>query len=1007
MARISKNRHFKIVTSFIMTAVMILSLFAGIGAIFVREDTSEVNASVLGSNGKFIIPSQSSSAELGTDANPFVVLEVVPNENMAQMGYLVSGQEPVDINKLEASDAASFLSDGSRPLTDKMTSEYGWLQWKDGDTPKKSEFANMLPESGSDEAFYTEDGVDYKIDQMTQKERGEYRQFGYYKLAGKDEEGNYKGNYKLGETITEVEGLGEGYGYYPEVGVGVPGKNKADLNETELSELDYEQIKKITNGKTLAELTEGVDYVIDSNGDIYFRVAEGTGVYSDKIYDRNTHTVKFMSSDEDDAVVYEVGGKKYEFTILAGDKLMADQIPSASAIEGHEYEYWKIKGENTKFDFNTPITDDLVLVPMYKGVMVHFVAVKDDGTPNEIIDEIELEFNSKLSQPADPDPEGYTFNGWYKDEGLTTGNEFVFGKKTKEETYVYAKYNVITYTVTFEPGSAGASAYDMPASQDVNYKQKVTEPTKKPKWSGHRFKEWHDSEGNKYDFNSEVTGNLVLTAVWNNEYTVSFNANGGTGAPAAQQVAAGDYAEEPTTVPTREDLTFGGWYEQNSNTKFDFAHTKINGNVELFAKWLCTVEFDSNGGKDLTPKTVQIEYNKTIAESGKTPANPEWDTAHEFVDWHIGSETGAVINFGTYKVTGNIKLVAKWRVNEYTITFLSNGQEYAVRKVTPGGKLTDIPTNPIFVNEYEYEFKFWTESTNATSATEFNLNQAINKDITLRAVYERYYYYDNFPEISYRNSREYFYTTSTKENRQYIVEFQYVPFSEVSTGNNQYLTKYSALTLYDDTSTGFSALHKSRTSGSTYSNYYTDIDETDSWWYWQWSGNSGKYAVAFGKESNTSDSNKKYYVVSKVHDSSVETSYKSNYEYYSYQRGSLGMTFGSKTTASASSIVYASSDKESNEIISFASRALISEEGLVSQLEPRSTSKGSGINTDYYTLNHEIDITTGALPEYVDEEDGTKAGNRNFVRYVIRQKKVAEARYTYKMVKVEDGYEAT
>ncbi|MBO4415109.1 MAG: InlB B-repeat-containing protein, partial [Lachnospiraceae bacterium] len=697
MARISKNRHFKIVTSFIMTAVMILSLFAGIGAIFVREDTSEVNASVLGSNGKFIIPSQSSSAELGTDANPFVVLEVVPNENMAQMGYLVSGQEPVDINKLEASDAASFLSDGSRPLTDKMTSEYGWLQWKDGDTPKKSEFANMLPESGSDEAFYTEDGVDYKIDQMTQKERGEYRQFGYYKLAGKDEEGNYKGNYKLGETITEVEGLGEGYGYYPEVGVGVPGKNKADLNETELSELDYEQIKKITNGKTLAELTEGVDYVIDSNGDIYFRVAEGTGVYSDKIYDRNTHTVKFMSSDEDDAVVYEVGGKKYEFTILAGDKLMADQIPSASAIEGHEYEYWKIKGENTKFDFNTPITDDLVLVPMYKGVMVHFVAVKDDGTPNEIIDEIELEFNSKLSQPADPDPEGYTFNGWYKDEGLTTGNEFVFGKKTKEETYVYAKYNVITYTVTFEPGSAGASAYDMPASQDVNYKQKATEPAK-PKWSGHRFKEWHDSEGNKYDFNSEVTGNLVLTAVWNNEYTVSFNANGGTGAPAAQQVAAGDYAEEPTTVPTREDLTFGGWYEQNSNTKFDFAHTKINGNVELFAKWLCKVEFNSDGGTDVA--TQYIPYGSKATE----PEDPTKEGGYEFLGWKKNTSDSSFFNFNT-ELTTNITLIAIWKHTSHTVTFKlnggyigsgsNNGRDRVVENVTHDTLLgTRYPGNP-------------------------------------------------------------------------------------------------------------------------------------------------------------------------------------------------------------------------------------------------------------------------------------------------------------------------
>lgn len=37
------------------------------------------------------------SAPIGTEANPFTVLEIVPSEQMAAMGYLISGCEPVDI----------------------------------------------------------------------------------------------------------------------------------------------------------------------------------------------------------------------------------------------------------------------------------------------------------------------------------------------------------------------------------------------------------------------------------------------------------------------------------------------------------------------------------------------------------------------------------------------------------------------------------------------------------------------------------------------------------------------------------------------------------------------------------------------------------------------------------------------------------------------------------------------------------------------------------------------
>lgn len=64
------------------------------------------------------------------------------------------------------------------------------------------------------------------------------------------------------------------------------------------------------------------------------------------------------------------------------------------------------------------------------------------------------------------------------------------------------------YTVTFN--SNGGSSV---ASRDVNYNEQVTKPSN-PTRTGYTFKEWH-LNGSVYDFNTPVTSNITLTAVWN------------------------------------------------------------------------------------------------------------------------------------------------------------------------------------------------------------------------------------------------------------------------------------------------------------------------------------------------------------------------------------------------------------------------------------------------------------------------------------------------------------
>lgn len=87
-------------------------------------------------------------------------------------------------------------------------------------------------------------------------------------------------------------------------------------------------------------------------------------------------------------------------------------------------------------------------------------------------------------------------------------------------------------------------------------------------------------------------------------YTVTFETNGG-GTVAQQTVNAGDKASEPSTEPTKNGYTFGGWYsDPNFANKYDF-NAPVNGNITLYAKWdAITITALDDGGTVTTPAGV-------------------------------------------------------------------------------------------------------------------------------------------------------------------------------------------------------------------------------------------------------------------------------------------------------------------------------------------------------------------------------------------------------------------
>lgn len=256
----------------------------------------------------------------------------------------------------------------------------------------------------------------------------------------------------------------------------------------------------------------------------------------------------------------------------------------------------------------------------------------------------------KATEPVAPVRDGYTFDGW-----LLDGQLYDFATPVTGNITLTADWTINTYTVRFD--TAGGSSVP---EQAIDHGQKVTEPAA-PTREGYTFTGWL-LDGRPFDFTTSVTGDLTLTAGWQeNEppapvtHTVTFDSAGGSPVE-PQTVADGAAAIDPGT-PERDGYKFTGWLLDGE--PFDFS-TPITGDITLVAGWeeseepapvLHAVTFDDGTGSTVT---VNVQDGETVQE----PAAPERD-GYEFTGWLLD---GQPYDFTT-PITGNIVLDAAWEQN--------------------------------------------------------------------------------------------------------------------------------------------------------------------------------------------------------------------------------------------------------------------------------------------------------------------------------------------------------
>ena len=257
----------------------------------------------------------------------------------------------------------------------------------------------------------------------------------------------------------------------------------------------------------------------------------------------------------------------------------------------------------------------------------------------------------------------------------SNGNSYAPGGSVPADvTELTVQWTAPTYAVTLNTNGGTINNGNVTS---YTYGVGATLPTDVTR-TGYTFKGWYYNEnltGSPVTAISNIeTGNKEYWAKWEiNQYTVTVKPENGE----ADITITQDYgtAIAAPADPTREGYTFTGWDR-------DIPATMPAENMTVTAKWKVnqyTITFDTNGGSEITPITQ--DYGTAIT----APANPTRE-GYTFIGWDKAIPATMPAE--------NMTITAKWKVNQYTITFDSNGGSEIAPITQDYGTAITAPADP-------------------------------------------------------------------------------------------------------------------------------------------------------------------------------------------------------------------------------------------------------------------------------------------------------------------------
>ena len=455
-------------------------------------------------------------------------------------------------------------------------------------------------------------------------------------------------------------------------------------------------------------------------------------------WERITYSVQF-NSNGGSAVVNQVIGE--------GDKVVK---PTDPTLTHYEFKGWfKDQDLTDEWDFNTDtVTAATTLYAKWEELpFVYVTYILDNGEPDVTS---KYYAGETTVPPATPLKEKAVFEGWQYGTYVDVNYDTFVGWQEYIANYMTLHSGELLINdghVNRGTHLAFKARYTNEVIEDVNdgvTPEKVTQQSNTVQYTlntpyrdGYKFRWWNVYKNNAEQTYMESQGftrdvmypiiyqPVIFRAEWIKIHTINFDSDGGT-AVSSQNVEDGSVILKPAD-PTKEKHMFDGWY--NGTEKWDFAIDVPNSDIELKAKWIYTPDkyqftFNSNGGNSIPSQEI------TEGGTATRPTDPT-RKGYTFKGWYTDTTFTTEYDFSEVVAVATT-IVAKWEINEYTISFDTQGGNVVPSQTLEFNSLVNKPSNP---TKEGYTFRGWYKDPVGLVAWDFT-SDVVEEDRIIIAVWD-------------------------------------------------------------------------------------------------------------------------------------------------------------------------------------------------------------------------------------------------------------------------------
>ena len=411
--------------------------------------------------------------------------------------------------------------------------------------------------------------------------------------------------------------------------------------------------------------------------------------------------------------------------------------------DGYEFLGWSAP-ENEEPNKNVSIDKgtigDLLFIAVWRPLKSYSISYDVNGGEGSIGTVLKLEGESaEIATASEVSRKGYGFVCW-NTESDGTGKDYNSGDLYKEDAnlQLYAKWSIIKYSIEyFLIDGELAAGKSNPVEYTVETSDIILEnPTKHGyEFVGWRYKDDSDAlASTNFSIKKGTTGNLSIVAVWKalGTYTISYDANGGTGTVATQS----EYKGTSLTISSGEGVERVGYIFSCWNTEKDGTGKDYNPNdtynagsdLRLYAKWnpiKYSIKYDLDGGA-FPEGSVITEYTiETDTFTLPIPMRAEY----EFIGWKakVSDEAKKTVSIEKGS-TGNLSFTAAWRkLNRYTVSYDVNGGSGSIESQSKLEGSSMTVSDAAGIERAGYTFVCWNTKSDG-SGTDYEQNDVYGND---------------------------------------------------------------------------------------------------------------------------------------------------------------------------------------------------------------------------------------------------------------------------------------